>query len=237
MTAINTDSGSLFPDNSLVESQLNPPDKLDRGVSTDYVRGGIAPLWDKAYVDLTRLGTLDVNGEPIYKNSGIPSETEDTASKTTYVFEKVADKLDSSALAVKAAHLFEQDLGGGALKMVANEKGISTGDEDAYVMDSSHTMTAKRTYSALNTDDSKFTLIHEQLIEVRPMEDIERVSYFKVKTVVNGRTAALETKDSSDMSTSIAYTKEYTTMKAVLKADYWGTRAGFWNGNKTYIKA
>ncbi len=144
--------------------------------------------------------------------------------------------MDSTSLAHKAIDLFEQDLGGDVLSKVTQQKGFCRYDAVADAMVSTHAVVAKRQFSAINTNGPDFQVIHEELVQVRPMDNPESVSYFKVKTMVKGKTKALEGRDTRGMSVSAAYTKEYSTMEDAFQATYWGTRAGGLSSTESYIK-
>ena len=74
MSAINTGSGSVYPGKELLDFQLESSGK--RKVTLSSARGGDLPIWDKTYVDLTRLGTLEANGETIYSTGpGYPKKS------------------------------------------------------------------------------------------------------------------------------------------------------------------
>jgi hypothetical protein len=238
MAMIDTGSGSLFPGKSFLENQFKSEERTFRSLR---IKHELVSLWNKAYIDLMRLGTFDVNEEPIYKNGGIPSFTEtdddidEETSKVAYVFNSMADKLGSISLATQAACLLQQALALGALEAVIREKGIAKNEEGVGAPKVSHAVIAKKTYSAIDTDSENFRVVHEQFIEAHPMEDLDRVSFFKIKTVVKGSKVSLERGEPNEMKTSIAYTKEYPSEKSALKANYWGTKAGGWSNTESYV--
>lgn len=213
-------SGSFFPNKSIIDSQINLTNENPTSLSeikSKRVKGEILPLWNKAFVDLTRLSTLEINGKLIYKDNKIPLKSEDPSIKTNYVFQKIEEKLDSTTLALRASHLFEQQLGGGVLKEIAIKKGFTTEIQGQFF--STHAVNAVKKYNALNVKKDQFQMIHEELVSVRPMQDPENLTYFKVKTVVEGKISDLEMKDTENMQFQTFYTKE-TTEKQALKEDY-----------------
>ncbi len=224
MAAIIRGSGSLFPNNEILDYQLDPSEKEKMNIESAEFKGAI-PISEKTIVDLTRLGMLEVNRVVIY-DGGKPGSTED-------VFDGIAQAVGSASLAHKAVDLFQQNLGGEVLKKVTIAKGLSQEIEGEFI--STHAVNAKRKYSALNAHGPGFEVVHEQLIEVRLIDDPDQVSYFKIKTLVQGKTAALEARDARGMKISVAYTKEYKTMEEVLEATYWGTLAGGIYNVKSHI--
>lgn len=233
VSGYNSGSGSIYPGKDFLDYQLNLKHRHYSYINTSLIKGEV-PIWDKAFVDLTRLGTLQVNGEYVYKN-GVPEEIGGIKDKTSFVFNSIAEKIDSSSLALKAVDLLQQDLGGSSLMKVGFEKGFYKEIEKDEV-ESTHSAVAKRHYNSINTDKKNFTVIHEELVQLRSLEDLEKTSYFKVKTVVQGKIDALHARNPKGMSVSIAYTKEYSSMEEAFKADYWGTKAGGWSNTESYIK-
>ena len=241
MTAINSSSGSLYPGKTLIDSQLasSQEDPVSL-VESSGTAGASIPLSTRVYSDLTRLNTLVVNKETIYAKSQIPGsydDDDDNVQKTNYVFNKMELKLNSTTLAIRASHLLEQNLGGEVLRQVIKQKGLSTATSDDGAIHSSHAVTKRETASILTTTESSFKLIHEEMVEKTPMENIDSKTFFKIKTVVKGPLAALESAASQDMSIETAYTKEHSSKEAAFKDDYTGTRVGGLFNRESYLKA
>lgn len=238
--SINRESGSIYPKQSVLNDQIDPSgskvwfeSKLD---------GALAPLPQKAYVDLTRYGTLKINDSVIYSpnNPIVPDPGMEAAH---HVFHQMEAKLDSTTLALRASSLMQQDTGGEVLKLISIQKGISqpsTSVHDGVEIDSSvstHGVIEKDRMIILNTDKSSFKLVMESLVEQRSLDDPEGgLTFFKVKTTVEGPIRALENKDVQPLSIKAAYTAESPTKEGALQDDYFGTRAGLWD-SETYLKA
>ncbi len=237
---INRDSGSIYPNLSLLKDQLNS--KGQTIVDTKSPNGDGAPLPVKTYNDMTRLGSLKVNDVTIYSpNSKIRPPP--GMKNADYVFHRMESKLGSTALAIHAANLMQQDTGGGVLKAVALQKGISRKETTNYKEEeiaanfSTHSVLERERCIILTTDNSSFTLVMESLVEQRALDDPEGdLTYYKLKTTIDGPKLALENKNADKLSIKAAYTAESPTKAAALQDDYSGTRAGFWD-SQSYLKA
>lgn len=239
-STINRNSGSIYPQQSLIQDQIDP--QGTKMWISSQLDGGFAPLPSKAYVDLTRYGTLNINGSVVYSPK-CPINPGEGIQSADHVFRQMETKLDSTALAMRASSLMQQDTGGEVLKLISIQKGISKPQKiihDGQELDSSestHGVIERDRVILLNTDKSSFKLVMESLVEQRSMSDPEGdLTYFKVKTTVEGPKRALENKDGDKLSIKAAYTAESPTKEGALQDDYLGTRAGFWD-SESYLKA
>jgi len=210
-----TDSGNLHPDKSILDFQLNPSSQTTKDVESSSCKGATVPLSTNVYSDLTRLGTLIINNESIYDNEEYQLQ-KTTTEKTTYIFNKLEEKLSSITLAVHAANLMEQNLWGEILKQIVKTKGLVTEDDAR----STHAVTNKKGVTVLKTNGKKFKLTHEELVQKALMENIEDRSFFKIKTVIQGSLESLESKNSKEMSIETVYTKEHTSMQEACNDTY-----------------
>lgn len=222
----NQQSGSLYPDKSILDQQLEPTnpattfhsDVLDRKVS----------LWSKAVVDLPRLSTLVVNNKIIYgSNEQSSSALEDSSDKVQQIFDEILlhserDPLIASSL----CQLTEQSLALDSLKEIAVKKGIILGE--------THSLAAKKKVSVLDISENTFKLVQEQLYETRLMQDPDIKSYFKAKIMVSGNKQDLAARRTAKLDLRVAYTKEYPLFDRAKKANYFGTRAAGYSDTDSY---
>lgn len=234
--SISRDSGSVYPDQSLIKDQLDPIDSKT-WFESKLPSGGVAPVSNKAYRDMTRYGTLKINDSIVY-SPNVEIRPNQGAQAADHVFREVETRLDSTELAARAANLMNQDTGGEVLKLVAFkkrivrlEKGIHKGVEVENCI-STHSVIEKKRVIAINTNSSSFTLVMESLVQQTDLEDIEsEPTYFKIKTTIDGSKKDLENKNSSKLNIKAAYTAESPTEAGALSDDYSGTRAGFWDSD------
>ena len=240
MSYINGDSGSIYPDPSLLQTQIDPTGPKV-WFASQLPSGGQASVSNGAYADIERYGTLKINDSVVYSPTA-PIQPNGGVKAADHVFRQMETRLDSTSLAARAVSLMDQNTGGEVLKLITFkkeiswlEKGIHKGNEVVNTI-SSHSVHEKERLILLNTDKSSFKLVMESLVEKRSLTDPEGdLSYFKVKTTIEGSKQALETKKSDKLSIKAAYTAEVSTKTAALQDDYSGTRAGMFDSG-SYLK-
>lgn len=231
---INTNSGSVYPEKSLLYDQfsLSPKEELTSIGDCNY------PIAQRTYNDLTRSGTLIVNKSVVYDETTLPLNPEmDEVQKTNYVFYKLEDQLGSTSAALNISYLLDQGVGNEVSRLVGDQKGIRLTTTDNALP--SHSLGSKRHINVLQNDNEKFTLIHEDLFEKRSTEDPEDdCTFFKIKTIVSGTLDGLSHCGyGDDMKVEVAYTEERKTMQESLEDDYTGTWVGGLFNRESYIKA
>lgn len=230
MAHLNTDSGNFYPNKTILDYQFDHTNQTMENVHSD---GIDYPMGAGAYHDLPRHKKLVVNGDSIYEDAEFKKlqleESDDSTAKlTNCVFNKMENKLSSTHLALQASHLMRQSLGLSVLDQVARKKGVATGDAEH--TETTHLLSAKDKATVFNTDDDKFTYIHEELIQKTDREDLDQSTFFKIKTVVKGPLEALERGKAQEMSLETVYSKERPHLKEAANDSY-----SFFN-RESYLK-
>lgn len=230
MAHLTTDSGSFYPNKAILDYQFDQKNQESQNVNSD---GMDYPMGAGAYHDLARHKQLIVNGDSIYEDAQFKQlqleESDDSTAKlTNCVFNKMETKLSSTHLALQASHLMRQSLGLSVLDQVARKKGVARGDAEN--TETTHALTAKDKATILNTDSKNFTYIHEELIQKTDREDLDRSTFFKIKTVVKGPLEALERGKGQEMSMETVYSKERAHLKDAANDSY-----SFFN-RESYLK-
>lgn len=260
---INRGSGSLFPDKKILDEQLNPqkhtkPERYKEIAVHSEMLGKDVSLYSGTVNDLPRQGTFIANDKVIYDNSSemyyegwhntedintseITSKniskntSKDTSEKVENLFDEIvmhSGTEHAEGVAVGYANLEQQAFPQAVIKEVLSAKGMY---KEGELTD--YTISTKRKVSVVNTDEKKATAQYAQetLYAVSHMQDIEKQSFFKVKAVVSGKAKDLAQRNISELDFTVAYTKEYPTLEAAEKSNYFGTRAAMSIGSKSYL--
>ncbi len=233
-----TGPGSFSPDKSELDRLFHPEGGM-KNIHSSLSKGDTVSIADTTYNDLTRYGTLILNGESIYQKGIFPNiddyDVDVALWKTQFVFNQLEDKLDSTQLAINAANLMQQGIGGAMMETVALQKGFSYRGNDGFI-ESSTVINEKKMANVFESDlkNRNFTYIHESVVEAIPLVDDfpypENSTFFKIKTVVKGTLEALQGTNSQAMSFESVYTQERATMKEAIDDSYQG------NDPQSYIK-
>lgn len=239
---ISSGSGSFPLPEATLHAQLHPENCTHRSIplrTREEVSDVVVDLWSKASEDLVRLNTLQVNGTTIYAPNG-PSIPDDLSpdERVGVALGKMADKLNSAELAIQAAHLFQQGTSCDVMQGVLRQKGIARDnpnpDEPAIVTHVPTTMKSLRSidYDAAN---DRFIVIDEQFVRLIDVDTMERMSFMKIKTFIEGTGTDLIQGIAARLKGTVVYTKEYPTQEAGLAANYLGIRAAGWKQSGSSI--
>lgn len=223
------DSGSYYPSTEVLVSRLARKEEMSRIQD----RGVLLPT--DTYNDLGRLGSLTINQHVIY-NKLNPIAGNTTHERVGNIFKGMEASLQSIEFTMRMSNLLHQDVAGEVLGGICKKKGIS----DPQRSFSSHAVTAKEKVNIINTDGKTFTLIHEEMVELKSIEDLEydihRPTYFKVKTIVTGTVGQLLHNEGNQLHIEAAYTKEHSTLKEAQNDNYFGTAVGGFRNTESYLK-
>lgn len=208
---------SFNPDRSLIENQFSFSGNHNEIYSTSSKK--VIALPSEIHADLPRLGKLIVNGQSVYESVGFQFASED--EKAGYIFSIIESKCNSTNLAIKAAHLLEQDLAGGALKELTLKKGYSQVDK-AGIAYSTHAVMEKQRVDVLNIDKKNFKHIHEAIVQVTNLDNIKQTAFFKIKTVTEGTVQALAEANTKKISCQTHFTQERATLQETRNDIYQG---------------
>lgn len=223
------DSGSYYPSTDVLVSRFDKKEAMsaiqDRGVQ----------LPTDTYNDLDRLGSLTINKQIIYDPSN-PITGQTKHETVGNVFKAMETSLHSIEYAMRMSNLLQQGVRLGSLEGICQKKGITNSETNV----STHTVSAKQKASVIEADGHSFKLIHEEMVELKSMDDltndIHRPTYFKVKTIVTGTVGQLLNKEGDQMHIEAAYTKEHSTLNGALNDDYFGTAVGGFRNTESYLR-
>lgn len=237
---ISRSSGSIYPDKSILQRQLNPEEYVENYKESDFessVLNGRITLWSKSYLDVPRLTKLIINNVPLYDTQvqieEAVSEIEDSADKTQEIFDEMLLHFNRDTDFTRGVcNLANQGLALQVKNQMNLKKGISKG-EDSII---THMLTPKEKVTVVDTDEKTFTFVQEQLYEERDLDDIDKITYLKAKTIVSGKISDLSQKKFEKLDFKVAYTKEYQSIEEARKSDYLWTKAGGTKDWHSYIQ-
>lgn len=234
-SGVSTNSGSLYPDRSILQKQLEPEcsdNYLESSYESPVLKEKVS-LWSQAYEDIPRLSNLIIRTETIYKKDSTGSLAGD--SQTT---ENVVDKLlehfnHNQTFTSGICNLAQQRLVHEVRDAISKKKGYSDGEGN-----NSYVFSACEQFTAVESDAKTFKFVQEQLYQIVPVgSNTDRIPYMKVKTIVSGKVGDLSNRNIEKLAFRVTYTKEYENKEEARKADYLGTWAAGLSDRHSYINA